>query len=66
MLNQLRGRPIGTNPLVRVVRYEDLWEGGADAFAELFVFLGLTLPGSEIAEIVRRNGFEARSGRKAG
>jgi len=44
MLNQLRGRPLGDTPLVRVVRYEDLWDGGLTAFAELFAFLGLDLP----------------------
>jgi len=66
MLDQLTGRPIGSNPLVRVVRYEQLWEGGANAFADLFEFLGLALLEAELAEIIRRNGFEARSGRKAG
>lgn len=66
MLDQLRGKPVGANPLVRVVKYEELWEGGVGAFAGLFAFLGVSLPEAELAEIVRRNGFEARSGRKAG
>ncbi|MFT5424390.1 MAG: hypothetical protein ACI89L_002185 [Phycisphaerales bacterium] len=66
MLSQLAGKPIGPNPLVRVVRYEELWEGGAGSFAELFAFLGLDLPEGEIGSIVDRHSFESRSGRKPG
>lgn len=66
MLAQLRGRPVGDNPLVRVVRYESLWDGGEKAFAELFDFLGLGLPERTLAEVVARHSFESRSGRAAG
>ncbi|MFG0305313.1 MAG: sulfotransferase domain-containing protein [Phycisphaerales bacterium JB040] len=66
MLNQLRGKPVGDNPLVRVVRYEDLWDGGLREFERLFAFLGLDLPETELASMLERHSFAVRSGRAPG
>ena len=66
MLRQLHGKPVGDNPLVRVVKYETLWNEALPAFTSLFAFLGFDLPEPVLAEILDRHSFESRSGRTPG
>lgn len=51
---------------VRVLRYEELLEDQQARFADVFAWLGISVPDEELAVVVDRLSFERRSGRTRG